>query len=160
MTLLHLAARPMLASLFVAGGFNTLRNPEGAAGAAAPLLDRVRTSFPALPKDDELLVRVNAGVQVAAGGLLAVGKLPRLSAIALVASMVPTTLAGHAYWEHEDEDARAQQRTQFLKNAAVTGGLLAAVNDAFHRSAAKKARAARTRARTKLVKNKVKHNTP
>jgi len=37
---------------------------------------------------------------------------------------VPTTLAGHRFWEEEDEAARAQQTVQFLKNAAMMGGLL------------------------------------
>lgn len=95
---------------------------------AGPTLAAVRRVVP-LPEDDELVVRGNAAVQVAGGTALALGALPRLSALALVGSMVPTTLAGHAYWTVEDPAARAQQRIQFHKNLAMIGGLLLAVVD-------------------------------
>jgi putative oxidoreductase len=43
---------------------------------------------------------------------------------------VPTTLAGHAYWQHEDPAARKTNRIQFLKNLGLLGGLMAvAVTD-------------------------------
>ena len=44
-------------------------------------------------------VRINGGVQVAAGALLTLNKLPRLAALALAATLVPTTAAGHRFWE-------------------------------------------------------------
>jgi putative oxidoreductase len=95
---------------------------------AGPTLAAMRRALP-LPQDDELVVRGNAAVQMAGGTMLALGVLPRLSALALVASMVPTTLAGHAYWSLEDPAARKQQRIQFHKNLAMIGGLLFAVLD-------------------------------
>jgi hypothetical protein len=61
--------------------------------------------------------------------MLALGWLPRLSAAALAGSLVPTTLAGHRYWEHEDQQTRAQHRIHFLKNLAVLGGLLITAAD-------------------------------
>jgi hypothetical protein len=42
---------------------------------------------------------------------------------------VPTTLAGHRYWEIEDPELRAQQRIHFLKNLTMLGGLLLAAAD-------------------------------
>jgi uncharacterized membrane protein YphA (DoxX/SURF4 family) len=66
---------------------------------------------------------------VLGGALLALGKAPRLSAVALAGSLVPTTMAGHAYWSVEDPAARKQQRIQFHKNMAMIGGLLFAVLD-------------------------------
>jgi putative oxidoreductase len=45
-------------------------------------------------------------VQVVGGALLALGKAPRLAASALAGSLIPTTLAWHAYWEHQDPTAR------------------------------------------------------
>ena len=39
--------------------------------------------------------------------------------------MVPTTLAGHRFWE-ERGPARNAQTIQFLKNAAMLGGLVLA----------------------------------
>jgi hypothetical protein len=42
---------------------------------------------------------------------------------------VPTTVAGHRFWEAENEQDRAQQRIQFLKNLAIFGGLLITATD-------------------------------
>ena len=44
----------------------------------------------------------------------------------LAASLVPTTLAGHRFWEETDPQAKAMQRLQFAKNTSVLGGLLLA----------------------------------
>ena len=92
------------------------------------MLAAIRKWIP-LPDDDEIVVRANAAVMVAAGGLLMLGKAPRLSALALVGSLIPTTLAGHSYWEVEDPATRKIQRIQFHKNLAMIGGLLFAVLD-------------------------------
>ena len=59
-----------------------------------------------------------------AGGMLAAGILPRLAASALAGSTVLTTIGGHRFWEAGDPQERGMQRTQFLKNAAILGGLL------------------------------------
>ena len=75
------------------------------------------------------LTAANAAVMVAAGGLLMLGRAPRLSALALAGSLIPTTLAGHSYWEHEDEATRKVQRIQFHKNLAMIGGLIFAALD-------------------------------
>lgn len=45
------------------------------------------------------------------------------------ASLVPTTVAGHRFWAEADSNRRAAQRTQFLKNAAMLGGLTLVVAD-------------------------------
>ena len=122
------AARVLTGSTYVLLGFDALRAPGGRVDQAGPVLATMRKAVP-LPEDDELVVRFNAGVQVAAGAMLAMGKAPRLSALALAASLVPTTLAGHAYWTLEDPDARKAQRIQFHKNMALIGGLLFAALD-------------------------------
>ena len=57
-----------------------------------------------VPRDVEQWVKVDAGVKVVAGALFALGRLPRLTALALSASIVPTTLAGHRFWEHDRPD--------------------------------------------------------
>ncbi len=43
--------------------------------------------------------------------------------------LVPTTAAGHRFWEENDPDRRGHQRAHFLKNAAILGGLLVATGD-------------------------------
>lgn len=119
-------SRPLLGSIFVFSGLDVLRNPESRAKVAGPVLDRLSERVPSLPLERVQLVQANAGVQLAAGALLSLGKLPRLSALVLAGSMVPTTLGGHRFWEADDPQEASQQRTHFLKNLAITGGLLAA----------------------------------
>ena len=122
------AARILTGSTYVLLGFDALRAPGARVDQAAPVLAAVRKRIP-LPADDELAVRCNAAVQVLGGALLALGRAPRLSALALAGSLIPTTLAGHAYWTIEDPAARKLQRIQFHKNMAMIGGLLFAVLD-------------------------------
>jgi uncharacterized membrane protein YphA (DoxX/SURF4 family) len=122
------AARLLTGSTYVLLGFDALRAPGGRVDLAAPLLAAIRTKVP-LPADDEVVVRGNAAVQVVAGTALAVGLAPRVSALALAGSLIPTTLAGHAYWAIEDPAERKAQRIQFHKNLAMIGGLLLAVLD-------------------------------
>jgi putative oxidoreductase len=120
--------RILTGSTYALLGFDALRAPGGRVDQAGPVLTAIRKVAP-LPEDDELLVRINGGVMVAAGTTLALGKAPRLSALALIGSLVPTTLAGHSYWNHEDPEVRKQQRIQFHKNLALIGGLLFIVLD-------------------------------
>jgi len=126
---LRVAARLLTGSTYVVLGADALRAPGGRVGQAAPVLAAMREYLP-LPEDDELVVRGNAAVQVAAGGLMTIGLFPRLSAVVLAGSLVPTTWAGHAFWTVEDPAARKQQRVQFHKNMALIGGLIfAALGD-------------------------------
>jgi putative oxidoreductase len=122
------AARALTGSTYVLLGFDALREPGGRVDQAAPVLASIRKVAP-LPEDDQLVVRANAAVMVASGTLLALGIAPRLSALALACSLIPTTLAGHSYWAVEDPAVRKQQRIQFHKNMAMLGGLLLAVID-------------------------------
>jgi uncharacterized membrane protein YphA (DoxX/SURF4 family) len=91
-----------------------------------PLLQRV---VPQLPSDPETLVRLNGAAQVAAALALATGRAPRTSAVVLAASLVPTTAAGHRFWEQSDPAARAGQRAHFFKNVSMLGGLIIAAGD-------------------------------
>jgi putative oxidoreductase len=88
-------------------------------------LEALRSAVPAVP-DDVTAVRANAGVQLVAAALLMFGKAPRAAAGVLAASLVPTTLAGHAFWKVDDPAQSAQQRAHFAKNLAILGGLILA----------------------------------
>ncbi|HVF14607.1 MAG TPA: DoxX family protein [Acidimicrobiales bacterium] len=121
-------ARPMLAAMFVSGGVDQLRRPESKVAQAEKVAATVAQTLH-LPEDPVMLVRLNGAVQVGAASLLAMGKLPRLSAAALAASLVPTTLAGHRFWEEHEPGRRTAQRTSFLKNVSMLGGLVLAATD-------------------------------
>jgi uncharacterized membrane protein YphA (DoxX/SURF4 family) len=127
----------MLAALFIQGGINALRAPEAHAQAAKPVLDAMA---PAVDKatevapvdqrpDDILLIKIDAGVKIAAGTMLAFGKFPRLASTALAATLVPTTLAAHRFWEETDPQRKQEQQIHFLKNVSMLGGLLIAAAD-------------------------------
>lgn len=130
MTLVRLVARPMLASIFVVQGVNTLRDPQPITPAAQRLTDKVAPTLQqassAAPTDAETLARVNGAVQAGAGIALAAGKCPRLAALTLTATLVPTTLARHAFWEADSDEDKRTQRVHFLKNVSLAGGLLVA----------------------------------
>jgi putative oxidoreductase len=96
---------------------------------AAAYLASSALQVPAVPSNTEQAVRINGAVQLVAGSLLALGRLPRLSALAIAATLVPTTIAGHRFWEAGDDKDRAQQRIHFLKNLSMLGGLLIAAGD-------------------------------
>jgi uncharacterized membrane protein YphA (DoxX/SURF4 family) len=121
----------LLAWVFVRAGTDVLRQPEPRAQTASGLIARLRATAPVLPQDDVLLVRINAGAQVVSAILLALGpgRLRRAAALTLLASLVPTTLGGHAYWTHDEPTRRSQQRIHFDKNVAIVGGLLALALD-------------------------------
>src|SRR5690349_18111002 len=152
--LLRRVARPMLAAIFIQGGIAALKSPQGHVQAAKPVLDAVTpvlekatdAAAPTVDKaaeaapvdvprtttdwlDDETLVKIDGGVKVVAGTMLALGKFPRLASTALAASLIPTTLAGHRFWEETDPEAKALQQAEFFKNLGLLGGLLIASAD-------------------------------
>jgi putative oxidoreductase len=129
MTITRRVARPLLSSVFLIGGWDAFRNPEGKVKHADPVAQAIASRVPALPQDTEALVRINGGVMIGAGALLAIGKYPRLASLALIGTILPTTYAGHRFWEETDEATRAQQRIHFFKNLGILGGLILAAVD-------------------------------
>ncbi len=119
----------MLASIFAIQGYETMRHPERVSGRAEPVVRPLAERIPAVPDKTEEAVRLNGAIQFTAGSLLAIGLLPRLSSLAIAATLVPTTIAGHRFWEAEGEQERTQQRIHFLKNLAIFGGLLITAAD-------------------------------
>jgi putative oxidoreductase len=126
MALSRRIARPLLASIFVVGGWDAVLHPAGKAKKAEAVSEPLSDS---VGVDAEMLVRINGTVQIGAGVLLAVGKFRRLAALALIGSIIPTTYAGHRFWEESDPATRAQQKVHFLKNLGLLGGLILAAFD-------------------------------
>lgn len=135
MTLTRFIARPMLASMFVVGSVNALKNSDALAAKAKPVLDKimptVHRTVPSLPipSDPTTLVRLNAVAQLLAAAGLATGRAPRLSSAVLAASLLPTTVAGHRFWEETDPAMKANQKVHFFKNVSMLGGVLLASVD-------------------------------
>lgn len=132
MKVVRMAARAMLAGIFVASGARALANPDPLVPVARPIADRVGPMLVKVhkraPSDARTLVQLDGAVKFT-GGLLLLTGLRRPAALALAASLLPTTLAGHRFWEYRDEAQRHQQQIQFLKNLGLTGGLLLAALD-------------------------------
>lgn len=126
MSLCRFVARTALAAPFITGGLNSFQNADKLVGLVdglkAVLPDAVRG--PAESADSQLLIKANGAVMMAAGTALALGIAPRLSASVLGLQLIPTTAAGHRFWEKEGS-AYYQSRTAFVSNIGLFGGLAA-----------------------------------
>ena len=138
MTVVRALARPLLSTIFIVQGAKAVRDPEPHVQKAQPVTDRfvplVKRLAPAqvgdrIPESTANLVRLNGAAQVLGGVALASGKGRRLGAVVLASSLVPTTLAAHAFWKESDKAVRATQKVQFMKNLGLLGGLLLAAVD-------------------------------
>jgi len=127
MTIVRRLARPLLAAPLIQSGLDAARHPGPQAELARPLLDRATQPLK-LPQDPVLVVRAAGAVTATAGLLLAVGKLPRLSALAIVAT-APVVQNSQPFWKEKDAELRRAQRDTFLKNLGIVGGALLATVD-------------------------------
>jgi uncharacterized membrane protein YphA (DoxX/SURF4 family) len=103
-----------MSGIYVKAGWDAFKEPAERPKKASKI---------GLP-NPELMVRANGLGMVLAGSTLALGIKPRLSALALAGMMVPTTLAGHRFWEEPPGPGKSAQEVQFLKNVGLIGGLL------------------------------------
>lgn len=117
--LIRAKGRVLLSGIFVVAGWQAFTEPGGRADKAEAL---------GLPEPD-LLVKVNGLTMVAGGTALALGIKPKLTALVLVGTLIPTTLAGHPFWDETDPAQRNQQLIQALKNVGLMGGLLMILAD-------------------------------
>lgn len=127
-------ARPMLASVYVIDGVQTVTNPSSKRDSADSVLKKVRAVLPPqyrsfLPSSPETAAQICGGVKVGAGSLFALGKAPRTSAALLALTAIPSTLGRNAFWEAKDEDEKSRRRTGALTDAALLGGVLLATVD-------------------------------
>jgi putative oxidoreductase len=127
MTIVRRLARPLLATPLIQTGLDAARHPGPQAELARPVLDRVTVPLK-LPQDPIQVVRVAGAVTAAAGVFLALGKLPRLSALAIVVA-APAVQNTQPFWKEKDPQLRRHQRTAFLKNLGLLGGTLLAAVD-------------------------------
>ncbi len=108
-----LVARVLLALMFVLAGFGKLVGLEGTAGYIGSV------GLPA-----PMVLAVASGVlELAAGVMLIVGWQTRGAALALAVFTVVASVLFHNFWAMPADKAFMQQ-LMFLKNLAVTGGLM------------------------------------
>ena len=119
--LVGVVARALMAPVFIRGGINQVKK----AHRLAPSVDAALEEYGIeVPVGGEELVKLNGIGMAAAGGTLALGVFPRISALALAGLLVPTTMVGQAFWKEEDERKRSARLSGALSNAAIIGGLL------------------------------------
>jgi uncharacterized membrane protein YphA (DoxX/SURF4 family) len=126
--LIRRVARPLLSAAFIGQGIDALRSPQRAAETARSAVEGLR-KLPEpvstkIPQDPVTLARINAGVQIGGGLLLASGKMPRVASAALACSVVTGSLGGHLSWTESDPQRKAQQRRDFLTDLSLIGGLM------------------------------------
>jgi putative oxidoreductase len=108
-----LAARVMLAAVFVVFGIRKLMAVAGTAGYFGKL---------GLPMP-EILVWLVILIEVGGGLLLIIGWKTRLAAWIVALFTIGATLVAHRFWEF-DGAQYVPQLTNFMKNFAIAGGLL------------------------------------
>ena len=114
MSMIRSAGHILLASIFVARGADSFLKPGGRVAMVA------NAGIPA----PEQAVALNGAAMVVGGTALALGFAPKLAAIILLGTMIPTTLVGHAFWKEEEQAKFQNQLTQFYKNLGLIGGIL------------------------------------
>ncbi|GFG65364.1 hypothetical protein MKUB_28540 [Mycobacterium kubicae] len=123
----------MLSAVFIGQGVDALRNPKPAAQAAQPTVSGLQ-QLPdpvgsKVPTDAETLAKINAGVQIGGGLLLAAGRLPRVASAALALTVIPGNLGAHMFWTESDPERKAEMRRAFLADVSLLGGLIIASAD-------------------------------
>ncbi len=130
--LLRRIARPLFASWFVAEGVDALRHPEGHVTTARTALGRLDKKVSTrLDLDEHTLtsvIRAHGAATAVAGGLLAVGKLPRLAGTALALLTLPLAFAELAV-DKEHSGPKRERRQRLLRPLALTGGALIVAAD-------------------------------
>lgn len=121
-------ARTMLSAVFLFGALSAWKRAPELAAKAKRISDPI-AKVTGLPLTGQELVRLNAGIQLSAGTLFALGIQQRAMALVLAGTLVPTTLAGHPYWDAAGDAERSQQQIHFLKNLGLMGGLVFAALD-------------------------------
>jgi putative oxidoreductase len=110
-----LAARLLLAFLFLASGFSALRDMAGAAGYFSSL------GLPA----PSFLAWVTCLFEVAAGGLIVLGLGTRATAMLLAAFSVAAGFIGHFGQGGGDATLAFMHSQALMKDMAIAGGFLA-----------------------------------
>lgn len=123
-------ARAALASYFVNEAAKAFTTTKKQAEEAAPFVEFVsRESGNKVPNNPELFVQGQGALMGVAGGALALGKLPRLSAALLAPTVGANAYMHEAFWAEKDPAVRARKQSNFFRTLAIVGGVLLAAAD-------------------------------
>lgn len=114
MSFFSTVGRMALSTIFVQSGVNGLQNP----GFVAQAVEQAGLPEP------ELLEKAHHGINAVAGTTMALGILPRLSALLLAGNLVPATVIGHNPNDADDPMDKQAQTIHAAKNISLLGALL------------------------------------
>lgn len=126
---IRMLARPLLASVFIVEAIDALRHPDAHVeklSAVDGVIDKATEAVPSIPTNRRTLVRLHAGVTLAAGLLFALGKAPRSSATVLALASAPAAIVANPV---RTKAQRSQNLSTLLGKAAAIAGLSFAATD-------------------------------
>lgn len=125
MSLVRKVARPLLASSFIVSGIDRLRDPDSSKHLTK-LVDLAASTSPqlkVLKGQEELVGKVLAGSQVAAGTLFALGKFPRLAAAQLFITGAINSYVEYRAAEANTKNEKTARRNVALANSSLLGAI-------------------------------------
>lgn len=143
MSIVRLAARPLLAAGFVAAGADRLRHLDATAGQLQPLLSRLQdgagapapeaapgdASGSTAPDRSRTAARIFAGTQIGAGLLLGLGRMPRLAAVLLAGTGGLNAWLDFSAAPVDTAEQKTERRNALVRNLSLLGGVLLAAVD-------------------------------
>lgn len=127
MSLVRTIARPLLASSFILAGVERIRHADQTVQNLGIVLRPIANAVP--KADEKIVARTIGGVQLGAGILLAVGKLPRFAGFLLTVTSTLNAAAEFGAADTTTSEGRRWQRNQLMKNISLLGGVLLASVD-------------------------------
>ena len=138
--LIRRIARPLLATWFVTEGIDAVRHPAAHAQHTEAAWSRWAARVDALPDPPgdgavRTVVQVHGAARAGAGLLLALGRLPRLSALTLAVLTVPLAIAdapvrtSGADVPHPAAGERFDRRGRFTRDLSMVGAAILAALD-------------------------------
>lgn len=123
----------MLSTVFVVQGIESLLNTPRASEAVRPTLEGLQKLpepvGPRIPDNAKVVARVNGAIQVVAAVCLATGRMPRVAAATLAATVIPANLGDHMFWDDADPAEKKRKRRDFATDVSLVGALIVASAD-------------------------------
>ena len=122
--LLRRLARPMLSTVFVVQGIDSLLNTPRASkqcGRPSRTAEAARAWGPEYRTTPQSLRASHRSHQVVAAVCLATGRMPRVAAATLAATVIPANLGDHMFWDEADPVAKKRKRRDFATDVSPGG---------------------------------------